>query len=48
MAIEKTISLSAEAKAVAARVGSLRDFLAYLGEHDQCVYWPDPVLPEPD
>ena len=48
MATEKTVSLSAEAKAVAARVGSLRDFLDYLGEHDQCVTWPDAILPEPD
>lgn len=48
MAIEKAVSLSAQASAVAARVGSLRDFLAFLGEHGQCVRWPDPVMPEPD
>lgn len=48
MHTEKTVALSATARAVAARVGSLRDFLSFLGEHEQCVTWPDPVLPEPD
>jgi UbiD family decarboxylase len=48
MATEKNITLSAAARAVAARVGSLRDFLAFLGEHGQCVTWPEPVMPEPD
>jgi len=48
MDTEKEVTLSAQAKAVAARIGSLRDFLDYLGEHDQCVTWPDAVLPEPD
>lgn len=48
MHTEKTVALSATARAVAARVGSLRDFLTFLGEHKQCVTWPDPVLPEPD
>jgi UbiD family decarboxylase len=48
MHTEKTVALSATARAVAARVGSLRDFLAFLGEQGQCVHWPDPVLPEPD
>ena len=48
MHTEKTVALSATARAVAARVGSLRDFLEFLGEQGQCVHWPDPVLPEPD
>ena len=48
MRTEKTAALSETARAVAARIGSLRDFLAFLGEHGQCVHWPDPVLPEPD
>ncbi len=45
---DKPIVLSDTARAVAARVGSLRDFLAFLAEHGQCVHWPDPVMPEPD
>lgn len=48
MAIDKSVTLSATARAVAARVGSLRDFLAFLAEHGQCVRWPEPVMPEPD
>ena len=46
--IDKTPTLSAAARAVAARIGSLRDFLEFLGEHGQCITWPDPVMPEPD
>ena len=41
-------TLSAAASAVAARIGSLRDFLEFLGEHGQCITWPDAVMPEPD
>jgi vanillate/4-hydroxybenzoate decarboxylase subunit C len=48
MSTNKAVALSDTARAVAARVGSLRDFLAFLTEHGQCVRWPDPVLPEPD
>ena len=29
-------------------IHDLRDYLALLGEHGQCVTWPEPVLPEPD
>ena len=41
-------TLSAEALAVAQRVESLRDFLGLLGEHGQCITWPEPINPEPD
>lgn len=44
----KINSLSNEARAVAKRISSLRDFLEFLSEHDQCITWPDRVLPEPD
>lgn len=48
MATEKAVTLSESARAVAVRVGSLRDFLDFLGEQGQCVHWTDPVMPEPD
>jgi len=37
-----------EARAVAERIHSLRDFLEFLSEHGQCLTWPDTVMPEPD
>jgi 4-hydroxybenzoate decarboxylase len=40
--------LSRDARAVAERVSCLRDFLDYLEENNQCVTWPDLVMPEPD
>lgn len=44
----KVSTLSAEAIAVASRIGSLRDYLELLSEHGQCITWPEPVMPEPD
>jgi UbiD family decarboxylase len=48
MLTEKNSGLSESAKATAARLGSLRDFLDLLAEQDQMVRWPDLVKPEPD
>jgi vanillate/4-hydroxybenzoate decarboxylase subunit C len=45
---DKSTNLSDNAQAVAARIGSLRDFLTFLEEHGQCITWSDEVLPEPD
>jgi vanillate/4-hydroxybenzoate decarboxylase subunit C len=47
-AAAKTVSLSESALEVAARIGSLRDFLDFLAEHGQCITWPKQVMPEPD
>ena len=44
----ETVTLSAEARAVAERIGNLRDYLELLAEHGQCITWPEAVLPEPD
>lgn len=41
-------TLSATARAVAARIRSLRDYLELLGENGQYVTWPEAVMPEPD
>jgi UbiD family decarboxylase len=41
-------ALSPQARAVGERVRDLRDYLALLAEHGQCITWPDPVMPEPD
>jgi len=44
----KINSVSKEARAIAERIGSLRDFLKFLSEHGQCITWHDQVMPEPD
>ena len=44
----ETVTLSAEARAVADRIRNLRDYLELLGEHGQCITWPEAVMPEPD
>jgi UbiD family decarboxylase len=45
---EKNTGLSASAKATAAGLGCLRDFLDLLARRNQMVVWHDPVRPEPD
>ena len=44
----ETVALSAEARAIAERVRTLRDYLELLAEHGQCITWPEAVMPEPD
>jgi len=44
----RTNTLSDSAKAVAARIHCLRDYLEFLEEHGQCITWPDQIKPEPD
>ena len=44
----ETVTLSAEARAIAERIRSLRDYLELLAEHGQCITWPEAVMPEPD
>lgn len=39
---------SIAAKSNQRTIASLRDFLALLAEHHQCLTWPEPVRPEPD
>jgi vanillate/4-hydroxybenzoate decarboxylase subunit C len=48
MPTENVVHLSEAARTIAARLGSLRDFLDLLSEHGQMVTWPEPVMPEPD
>jgi len=48
MPTENVVQLSEAAKAIAARLGNLRDYLDLLAEHGQMVRWTDPVSPEPD
>ena len=44
----KKKSLSGQAKLVAERIHCLRDYLELLGEHGQCITWPEALMPEPD
>ena len=44
----ETVTLSAEARAIAERIRTLRDYLELLAEHGQCITWPEAVMPEPD
>ena len=41
-------TLSDTARAVAARIHSLRDYLELLRENGQYIRWPEAVMPEPD